>query len=226
MTFRRSWRASAAYKAVLIAIGWVSVVATTGVFDGQFSLAPLGMFTTQSNLLCVAYFTVAAVRLWLGHDRDSRPFAPAWKGIATMAVAVTLLVAWLILRMSVTFESAASASLLGLHVLVPLMAIGDGLLFDRPGLLRWRDPWLWLIAPVVYLGEFVVVTAAGGQLGGGTAAGPGGGTSRAPYPFLDVETLGVGGVALNAAMIAAAVLAVGCVVVLVDRKRGRALAIT
>lgn len=144
---------------------------------------------------------------------------------------LTLLVAWLVLHMSVGFDSAASASLLGLHVVVPLMAIADWLMFDAPGGLRWRDPWLWLAAPLGYLAEFVIVLALGGSLGAGAGAMGavpdtegsvgGGGTggsvqaSRAPYPFLDVDSLGVGTVALNVAALAAAA-------VVLRVRRGRA----
>lgn len=221
------WRLSASFKSLLCLIGWVSIVATTGVLDGRASWGALEMFTTQSNIACTLYFTVAAVRLWSGADRPEdgrpgRPFAPVVKGIVTMAVTVTFLVAWLVLRMGVTFESASSASLLGLHVVVPLMALVDCLLFDEPGHLRWRDAWVWLTAPLLYLLEFVVVLAAGGSLGEG-GAGPGGAghVSRAPYPFLDIDSLGVGQVALNVVALAAGVLLLGLAAVVVDRVRAR-----
>lgn len=220
-------RVSAAYKTLLSLFGWVSIVATTGFFDGRVSWSSLEMFTTQSNILCALYFTVAAVRLWLGHDRTSIPFAPAWKGIATMAVTITFLVAWLVLHMPISFESAAGASLLGLHVVVPLMAIVDWFIFDPVGRLSWRDPLIWLIAPAAYLVEFVVVIASGGSLGGGTGAvgemagGGFGQASRAPYPFLDFDSLGVPAVVLNVSALAVGVVAIGFAAVAIDHWRGR-----
>ncbi|WP_051224234.1 Pr6Pr family membrane protein [Pseudoclavibacter soli] len=229
--------ASAVYKSLLSLIGWVSIIATTGLLDGRASWSALEMFTTQSNILCTLYFTVATVRLWAGRDAVGQPFAPVVKGIATMAVTITFLVAWLVLHMSVSFGSAADASLLGLHVVVPLMAVADWVLFDAPGRLRWRDALLWLIAPMLYLVEFAVVLAAGGSLGGGAgiapdgagagaagAAGAAGGmarTSRAPYPFLDVDSLGVGQVVLNVAALAAGIVVLGLAAIALDRWRGR-----
>ncbi len=99
MPLINSWRVSAAYKTVLSVIGWVSIVAMLGVFDGHPSWTALEMFTTQSNILATSYFTVAAARIWAGQDRSGTPFAPAWKGIATMSVTIPFLVAWLVLRM-------------------------------------------------------------------------------------------------------------------------------
>lgn len=174
------------------------------------------MFTTQSNILCVVYFTVAALRLWAGHDRTGKIFAPVLKGIATMGVTVTLLVAWLILRMPIGFSSAASASLLGLHVLVPLLAIADWPLFSSAGSTHWRDPWLWLLAPVGYVVEFALVLLSGGSLGAGAGAGAGH-VSRAPYPFLDVDALGVVGVARNVIAIAIGIILLGYLAVAVDK---------
>ncbi len=207
-------------KLVISAVGWISIVATTGAFDGAFSWVALGMFTTQSNILCAVYFTIATGRLLAGKDRTGRPFAPVFKGIATMSVVVTFLVAWLILHMAVSFESAAGASLLGLHILVPLMAVADTVLFDARGQLRWRDAFYGLTAPLLYLAEFVIVTAFGGQLGAGMA-GPGASTSSAPYPFLDVATLGVAGVSASVLAIAVGVLLCGIVGVALDRLVGR-----
>ncbi|MCH4249620.1 MAG: Pr6Pr family membrane protein [Microbacteriaceae bacterium] len=168
------------------------------------------MFTTQSNLLCAGYFTVAALRLWMGRDRGGRAFAPALKGMATMGVTVTLLVAWLILGMSIGFSSASAASLLGLHVLVPILAVADWPLFSSAGSARWKDPWLWVLAPVGYLAEFVLVLVSGGSLGAGHG-------SRAPYPFLDVDALGVGGVTRNVIAMAIGVILLGYLAVVADK---------
>lgn len=214
------WRVSGTFKAVLSAIGWLSIIATTGLLDGNPSWQALEMFTTQSNILAAACFTVASARLLTGRDDARPPFAPAWKGIATMGVAVTFLVAWLVLRMGVSFDSFAGASLLGLHFAVPLLAVADWLIFDPSGLLGWRDPLIWLAAPMAYLVEFAVVLAAGGSLGAGGAIGtdgPGDAASRAPYPFLDVDALGLGAVTLNVLALAAAIVALGYVAVALDR---------
>lgn len=212
-----SRRTATLYRTILALIGWTSIAATCGLLDARPSWNPLEMFTTQSNILCTTYFTVAAMRLRSGRDRTDSPFAPAWKGVSVMAVTVTLLVAALVLRMSIRFDTAADASLLGLHVIVPLMAIADPILFDRPGRLRLHDPWIWLSAPLLYLIEFAVVLGFGGSLGsGGGTAIPGGRASRAPYPFLDVDALGIPRVALNVGALAIAILLLGYLVVLVD----------
>ena len=222
MPFITSHGAATVYRTILAVVGWTSIAATCGLLDARPSWQALEMFTTQSNILCAAYFTLAAASMWSGRDRTDRPFAPPWKGVSVMAVTVTFLVAAIVLRMPIRFDTAADASLLGLHVIVPLMAIADPILFDRPGRLRPRDPWIWLSAPLLYLLEFVIVLASGGSLGaGGAATGPGGHASRAPYPFLDVDSLGIPHVALNVTLLAAAIFLLGYLAVLADHLLAR-----
>ena len=128
-------------------------------------------------------------------------------------------------RGPVGWETAAHAAVPGVEVRIPRRAIAYPSRFEAAGGLQLRDPWIWLSAPLAYLFEFVIVLASGGSLGaGGAATGPGGHASRAPYPFLDVDSLGIPHVALNVTLLAAAILLLGYLAVLADHllaRRGR-----
>ena len=63
MPFITSHRAATVYRTILAVVGWTSIAATCGLLDARPSWQALEMFTTQSNILCAAYFTLAAARM-------------------------------------------------------------------------------------------------------------------------------------------------------------------
>lgn len=81
-----------------------------------------------------------------------------------------------------------------LHCVVPVLALCDWVLADRPNL-AWWHPIAWLAFPAAYL---VVALLVLNDLG-----------RRAPYFFLDVDSVGAGAVAANVAALALGVLALG-----------------
>ncbi len=71
------------------------------------------------------------------------------------------------------------------------------------GRLKWTAPLWWALFPIVYFAYALVRGATDGIY---------------PYPFMDVGKLGYGQTLLNAAMIAAAFLVTGLVLVWLDRR--------
>jgi len=91
----------------------------------------------------------------------------------------------------------------------------DGLplaLFVPKGRIRRLDPLLWALIPLSYLVLAFVYSGLGGRFPGETAV---------PYPFMDVEVHGVGGVALWILVLAVALTAVGFGYSALDRWLGR-----
>ncbi len=200
--------------------GWrvlVIILGVTGVFIGVNGwsglLARLTYFTIQSNalvIICLAFCVGAMLR------RTASP-SPFIKGAVTCYIAITGLVYNLILARVLTPEQLAMANPLMnmlLHRIVPAMAVIDWLLFDRHGRLNWGDAVVWLVYPVAYL---LFALVRGAMIGAGWLTA----VPKYPYPFLDVDKLGYGGIAVNFVVYGGGFLVLGLAIVWVDRRLGR-----
>ena len=94
-----------------------------------------------------------------------------------------------------------------LHDVIPVGYVLYWVLFAPRTELRWKDALGWLVYPAVYA---VYVLARGAVSG------------LYPYPFMDVNVLGYGGVLVHAAVFLLVFLGMGLLVVAVGRwTRGR-----
>ena len=152
-----------------------------------------------------------------GRARERTAFCPVLKGMAVMGLTVTMLTVIFVLRSGVRFDSFAGASLLGLHFVIPFLALADWLL-DEPGRIRPFYPFIWAGAPLVYACWALLAPLCGSGRGLGAAYAHG---SRYPYPFLDVEALGAGRVALNCLEISAVFFLLSYAFVLLDHLRAQ-----
>ena len=89
-----------------------------------------------------------------------------------------------------------------LHAVIPLGYVVYWLIFAPRAGLRWMDAVVWLVYPGVYL---VYVLARGAVSG------------LYPYPFVDVNVLGYGGVLARAVVLMAVFLGMGLLLVAVSR---------
>ncbi|MER7012075.1 Pr6Pr family membrane protein [Saccharopolyspora sp. NPDC000359] len=186
----------------------VLLTAALGVYltckDGVVS--SLVYFTVQSNVLVAVVFAWAS---WATVRGSGQP--PAWlKGGTTLYIAITGLVYNLVLadapfQMTTGTSGTADLSNQLVHLVVPLAAAADWLLFDEHRRFRWAAAAAWLAYPVGYLG-FALVRGA-------LLDGP----NRYPYPFLDVDAIGYDGLALNLLVYGGAFWLLGLVLVGVDR---------
>jgi hypothetical protein len=166
----------------------------------------LPYFTIQSNIAYGIYAAWTAARARRGDLETSAPV----KGAVTLYVAITGLVYHLVLANPASafyagpthFTPAEAVGNQLLHTVVPLLAVLDWLVFDRRRRHYWRYALYWLAGPLAYLG-FAVVR---GLI-----------EHTYPYPFLDVNDLGYGGLAVSAAGFAVAFWVLGLLFVLFDR---------
>ena len=93
-----------------------------------------------------------------------------------------------------------------LHVIMPLGFILNWILFEPKGIWKRNAPVMWLIAPYVYL-AYILISAQFMT-----------GDMRYPYPFLDVETLGVGKFVFFVLGLTAAFLLLGYLYYRIDKK--------
>ena len=164
------------------------------------------MFTTLSNIaVAVFYLAYLIAELRKPASAENSVKFRYCKFLITMSIMLTGLVAHLMLRgMFDQMDTIAKAGLTLLHYVVPIGTFLDWLIFDVKGNTTWKMPLFAALFPIVY----VTVSMIAAQF----LTGEG----KYPYPFLNVDTLGVGVVVLNIVLLAVAFLAVGYLGVVVD----------
>ena len=166
--------------AVVIALIAVETSSRSGV------LWRLTTFTYQANVLAAAYF------LWtlFSARADGRV------GVRG-AVVLYVVVAGVIWNLLLTeYSMGYTPANILLHIVVPVLVILDWLLVERSGRhVRWWQPLVWLIYPAVYVVLALVVLNKAGR--------------RAPYYFLDPDSVGMLVVVVNVGLLALFVLALG-----------------
>jgi len=188
----------------------------TGVFDGDVSGVQFLYFTVLSNILCLVWFVVLAVATGRDISRHgprgaSAPW-PRFSGAVMMSITVTMII-YLVILVPEAFTQNTGYTPFTLtddliHIVTPVLTILDWLLFLPKGSFRWYDPPLWALLPYAYLGFAFVYGGFGGTFGGG---------SPYPYPFMEVDRLGVGGVAAWIVALTVALEVVAFVYVALDR---------
>lgn len=143
-------------------------------------------FTYQANVLAAAYY------LWT----LASPRAEARSGLRG-AVVLYVVVAGVIWNLYLTEMSMGyTVANTLLHVVVPVLAVTDWLVVGRSqGRVRWWQPLAWMVYPASYLVLALVILNRAGR--------------RAPYYFLDPDSVGMAGVTLNVGILAAAFLLLG-----------------
>ncbi|MBD8585077.1 Pr6Pr family membrane protein [Frigoribacterium sp. CFBP 8766] len=160
-----------------------------------------GYFTIQSNLIAAVAFVVGAVLLL------RRQAAPEWSVVLRGAAAtymVTTGIVYNVLLTNVALDNSFNVQWSNdvLHKWIPLFALLDWVLVGDRGRIACRRLPVFLVYPLVWL----VVVLLRGQ-------------SFVPYPFLDVERLGAGGVAVWCLVIAVVIAGLSAVVIGLSRVR-------
>jgi hypothetical protein len=157
-------------------------------------------FTILTNILAAVVFTAVALQpkgewgQWLCR--------PSVQAATAVYIAVVGMVYQLLLRQLWNPQGAQWVADVVLHSIIPVGYVLYWLLFAPRAGLNWKDAVVWLTYPAVYL---VYILARGAMSG------------LYPYPFVDVNVLGYGGVLARAAGFLLVFLGMGLLVVAVGR---------
>jgi len=204
-----------AYRLIALAAIGTGIARNAGIVDGALDLTTFLYYTMVSNLICGGWMLVLVVRTIADLRRDgargTSTLSARWSGAVMMAITVTMLI-YLVVLVPTRF-AAGDADIFSLtdnliHIVTPALMIVDWLLFVPKGAFRWLDPVLWVLIPYAYLAWAFCYGALGGQFVPG---------QRYPYPFMDVDALGIPGVAQWIIALSVALVAVGFVFVVLDR---------
>lgn len=193
---------------------WRAAMVTVGVVGLLTGNHRIHFFTTQSNLIVLGYYV--GVLYWMARRRTADPAAPRLRGAVTLWIMITCLVSHFVTNHGenplpglVAGDPAtllANRSIFLLHYVVPLMALADWAAFGPHRVVPWRNLPLWLVYPLGY-GVTSVLRAVLFP----TAP------NRYPYFFLDPTAHGYGWVFLQLALLGAGFLALGALILGLDR---------
>jgi hypothetical protein len=196
------------YAAVGALLGWFALALQLYLMLVQ-SLVPerlgtvitfFSFFTILTNILTASVFTAVAFQPKHGWGKWlSRPSVQA---ATAVYIAIVGMVYQLLLRQLWNPQGAQWVADVLLHSMVPVGYVVYWLLFAPRAGLSWKDSVTWLIYPGVYL---VYVLARGAVSG------------LYPYPFVDVNVLGYGGVLARSGLLMLVFLGMGLLVVAIGR---------
>lgn len=208
-----------AYRLIALVLILTGLARITGILSPDPQWNSLLYYTVQSNVLCLVWVLVltwATARdlVRRGVRGFSVPSA-RMSGAVMMAITVTMCV-YLFVLVPSSFVQGSNYVPFSLtdnliHIFTPCLLILDWALFVPKGLFRAADPLRWALIPLAYLVFALVFGGLGGEFAPGQSY---------PYPFLDVATLGVAGVAAWVAGLTVALIGVGYVFVAIDRLAG------
>jgi hypothetical protein len=154
----------------------------------------LRFFTIWANMLVV--FTLGAIAL-------GRAVSPRLIGGMLLSIILVGIIYGLLLRGLLSLSGGALLADTLLHKVAPLLVPIWWIAFAIKGRLARRDPWIWAIFPAIYLPYALLRGMAEGHYA---------------YPFINVTKLGIGQVAINAALIAIGFVMAGYALVWIDRR--------
>jgi hypothetical protein len=162
-------------------------------------------FTILTNLLVAVVFTATVFSSGTGWGQFF--LRPSVQAATAAYIAIVGITYSLLLRQLWNPQGLQRVADVILHDVIPVGYVLYWLLFAPRSELRWKDALGWLVYPAVYA---VYVMARGAVSG------------LYPYPFMDVNVLGYGGVLAHAAVFLLVFLGIGLLVVAVGRwTRGR-----
>lgn len=181
---------SLAYKLVFSALIFLGILHRAGLFSAAHQLHTLYSFTTISNacVLCLTLFAACKHRFFMGNI--TARFARLTYFCLMMILITGIVYHFVLLPQKIAENPAYQVFTFGnimAHYIAPIGMLVDWLLFGQKGQLSKKDPLLLACIPLLY---FVIATLYG-YFG---SAIPGKKTSYV-YFFMDIEQLGILGVA-------------------------------
>ncbi len=181
------------YRVILCVVSAFACLLSLGIFyigkngGNTFSWGFLKYYTNLSNYFVfvvsaiVLHNTVKSAREG-GQERENGKLA-TFKFMTVVMILVTFLVVIFLLQSPFTADFWLDLGNMSYHFAAPLLFIFDYFLFDKKRTLSVFTPLLSLVIPLVYVGYIFLLGAVIPDF-------------AYPYFFLDVHTLGYGGVCL------------------------------
>ena len=201
------------FQSFYCAIGLIGAVASLGVFDDI--LNPrwdfYAHFTNLSNYLCIGIMFAELVQTAKKSENGYVSASPLLKFIGLLGIMLTFLVFNFLLagRPDRELQSNWRVSSICLHVILPIMYIFDWLLFYEHKKIRWFYPLVSVAFPVLYI-IFIYTRAFIVNFNPEVPY-------LYPYFFLNLDNLGVAGVAKWVVILFAGFIVLGYIFYGIDK---------
>ena len=205
------------FQSFYCAIGLIGIVASFGVFEDiahprwDFYVH----FTNLSNYMCIGIVIAELIQTAKKTEDSYVTTAPFLKFIGILAILLTFLVFNFVLagRPDRNPQDNWRVASVTFHVLLPVMYVADWLLFYERSKVRWFYPLASVIVPVVYV-IFVFTRAAIVNFNPEVPY-------LYPYFFLNLDNLGVAGVAKWIVILFIGFIALGYIFYGIDKFAGK-----
>ena len=201
------------FQSFYCAIGLIGIIASLGVFDDVMNLRWdfYVHFTNLSNYLCFGVVLAELIQTAKKNSDSYVTTAPFVKFIGILAILLTFLVFNFLLAGRPDRDPQANwrISSISFHVILPIMYVFDWLLFYEHKKIKWFYPLASVVFPMLYV-AFVYVRAA--ILNFNPDA-----PYIYPYFFLNLDNLGVAGVAKWVLILFVGFIALGYIFYGVDK---------
>lgn len=170
-------------------------------------------FTIQSNLLCFLFYLIVVI-LMITKKLKKNDMYYISKGMVTTAITITMFVYWLLLSSGDGMEAYMGHDLENyfVHLFTPLLVIFDYIILGEKGNLKKNYPFIWSFILIAYSLFNVIYVFFGGTFSGGV---------KYPYPYMDIDNLGLFRVLMNCLVIYIFFVGYGSIVQWLDNKLAR-----
>lgn len=199
------------FQTVYVVLGFIGIVGSIGYFDKSFNDNFYVYYTNLSNYICFGVMLTALIQTAMASSKKEDGYvktAPTFNFLCVIMIMITCLVYNFLLAGEQTASSYfLSISNLSHHLILPIMFLLHWILFYEHNKLKWYHPLLCTIMPIVYV-IFILIRAAIMQNVSGLLL--------YPYFFLDVSTLGWGGLFMWIAILFVVFVALGYILYFFD----------
>lgn len=204
------------YLTAACTIGLLAIPASMGLFNYFFKWDFYIYFTNISNYFCLVIFFMELLQTIKKKEDSYIDVSPLLKFIGMVGIMLTFLIFNIALgpgrkpHENFTFESIA------LHVILPILFVGDWILFYERKKTNWKYPIYSLILPFAYF-VYIIIHAAILKFDTSIIALNGYTPLIYPYFFLNFEELGIPGVLMWLGIVLSLILGIGYILFGIDR---------
>lgn len=198
------------FKIIIVIVSGVGLYLNFNLLTVRNSII---YFTIQSNLLCFIFYFITVI-LMITKKLEKNDIYYIAKGMVTMAITITMFVYWLILSSGEGMEAYIGHDLENyfVHLFTPLLVIFDYIILGEKGNLKKNYPFIWSFILIAYSLFNIIYVLFGGTFAGGV---------KYPYPYMNIDELGLIRVFANCLIIYVFFVGYGSIVQRLDNKLAR-----